>query len=132
MGVDPTVSQHEIWRFQPGEGPRRDLLRDCTTGCGTDGALHSTNYYLVTIQAGEAWPAGVADPVRPVLVVGNRAGEDQQTQLAVVYVHSPPHPHTQRTIAQVTTASVQLTAVISTVMVSQQSCLSTKLCPLQV
>ena len=31
-------------RFQPGEGegPRRGLLRDCTTGCGTDGALHST------------------------------------------------------------------------------------------
>ena len=29
-------------RFQPGEGPSRGLLSDCTTGCGTDGALHST------------------------------------------------------------------------------------------
>ena len=29
--------------FQSGEGPSRGLLRDCTTGCGTDGALHSTN-----------------------------------------------------------------------------------------
>ena len=29
-------------RFQPGEGPSRGLFRDCTTGCGTDGALHST------------------------------------------------------------------------------------------
>ena len=29
--------------FQPGEGPSRGLLRDCTTGCGTDGALHSTS-----------------------------------------------------------------------------------------
>ena len=28
--------------FQPGEGPSRGLLRDCTTGCGTDGALHSS------------------------------------------------------------------------------------------
>ena len=32
-------------RFQPGEGPSRGLLRDCTTGCGTDGALHSTNLH---------------------------------------------------------------------------------------
>ena len=30
-------------QFQPGEGPSRGLLCDCTTGCGTDGALHSTN-----------------------------------------------------------------------------------------
>ena len=29
--------------FQPGEGPSRGLLRACTTGCGTDGALHSTS-----------------------------------------------------------------------------------------
>ena len=29
--------------FQPGEGPSRGLLRDCTTGCGTDGVLHSTS-----------------------------------------------------------------------------------------
>ena len=30
-------------RFQPGEGPSRGLLRDCTTGCGTDGSFYSTN-----------------------------------------------------------------------------------------
>ena len=28
---------------QPGEGPSRGLLRDCTSGCGTDGPLHSTS-----------------------------------------------------------------------------------------
>ena len=28
--------------FQPGEGPSRGLLRDCTTGCGTDGSFYST------------------------------------------------------------------------------------------
>ena len=33
--------------FQPGEGPSRGLLCDCTTGCGTDGALHSTNSILL-------------------------------------------------------------------------------------
>ena len=38
-------------RFQPGEGPRRGLLRDCTTGCGTDGALHSTKYDVVRCSA---------------------------------------------------------------------------------
>ena len=32
-------------RFQPGEGPSRGLLRDCTTGCGTDGSFYSTNSY---------------------------------------------------------------------------------------
>ena len=30
-------------RFQPGEGPSRGLLRDCTTGCGTDGSFYTTN-----------------------------------------------------------------------------------------
>ena len=30
-------------RFQPGEGPSRGLLRDCTTGCGTDGSFYSTS-----------------------------------------------------------------------------------------
>ena len=36
--------------FQPGEGPSRGLRRDCTTGCGTDGALHSTtDEYCSTI-----------------------------------------------------------------------------------
>ena len=35
-------------RFQPGEGPSRGLLRDCTTGCGTDGATHSTSPTLST------------------------------------------------------------------------------------
>ena len=30
-------------RFQPGEGPSRGLLRDCTTGCGTDGSICGTN-----------------------------------------------------------------------------------------
>ena len=30
-------------RFQPGEGPSRGLLRDCTTGCGTDGLFYSTS-----------------------------------------------------------------------------------------
>ena len=30
-------------RFQPGEGPSRGLLHDCTTGRGTDGTLHSTS-----------------------------------------------------------------------------------------
>ena len=34
--------------FQPGEGPSRGLLRDCTTGCGTDGALHSTIWNSIT------------------------------------------------------------------------------------
>ena len=29
-------------RFQPGEGPSRGLLRDCTTGCGTNGSFYST------------------------------------------------------------------------------------------
>ena len=38
-----------IRHFQPGEGTSRGLLRDCTTGCGTDGALHSIT--LSSIQA---------------------------------------------------------------------------------
>ena len=47
MGVDPTVShclkcESGSSRFQPGEGPSRGLLRNCTTGCGTDVALYST------------------------------------------------------------------------------------------
>ena len=29
-------------RFQPGEGPSRGLLRDCTSGCGTDGSICGT------------------------------------------------------------------------------------------
>ena len=29
--------------FQPGEGRSRGLLRDCTTGCGTDGSFYSTS-----------------------------------------------------------------------------------------
>ena len=29
--------------FQPGEGPSRGLLRDCTTGCGTDGSICGTS-----------------------------------------------------------------------------------------
>ena len=29
--------------FQPGEGPSRGLLRDCTTGCETDGSFYSTS-----------------------------------------------------------------------------------------
>ena len=33
-------------RFQPGEGPGRGLLRDCTTGCGTDASFYSTNNQL--------------------------------------------------------------------------------------
>ena len=32
-------------RFQSGEGPSRGLLRDCTTGCGTDGPFYSTRIY---------------------------------------------------------------------------------------
>ena len=32
-------------RFQPGEGPSRGLLRDCTTGCGTDGSICGTSLY---------------------------------------------------------------------------------------
>ena len=39
-------------RFQPGEGPSRGLLRDCTTGCGTDGALHSTTHGSIILEAG--------------------------------------------------------------------------------
>ena len=31
-------------------GPSRGLLRDCTTGCGTDGALHSTNCYVSAVR----------------------------------------------------------------------------------
>ena len=31
--------------------PHRGLLRDCTTGCGTDGALHSTNFDLIKLVA---------------------------------------------------------------------------------
>ena len=31
----------EFWTLLKGRS--RGLLRDCTTGCGTDGALHSTN-----------------------------------------------------------------------------------------
>ena len=34
---------HPIYPFQPGEGPSRGLLRDCTTGCGTDWSIYSTN-----------------------------------------------------------------------------------------
>ena len=30
-----------LWTL--GEGPSRGLLCDCTTGCGIDGALHSTS-----------------------------------------------------------------------------------------
>ena len=37
-------------RSQPGEGPSRGLLRDCTTGCGTDGALHSTSPQSTVLQ----------------------------------------------------------------------------------
>ena len=33
--------------FQPGEGPSRGLLRDCTTGCGTDGSFYSTKKELI-------------------------------------------------------------------------------------
>ena len=29
-------------RFQPGEVHSRGLLRDCTTGCGTDGSICGT------------------------------------------------------------------------------------------
>ena len=37
--IDPSVKL-----YNHGEGPGRGLLRDCTTGCETDGALHSTNH----------------------------------------------------------------------------------------
>ena len=30
-------------RFQPGEGPSRGLLCDCTTSCGTDGSIFGTS-----------------------------------------------------------------------------------------
>ena len=63
MGVDPTVSQHEIgsamqkWsRFQPGEGPSRGLLRDYEPSDGTfssttqypAGTLHNEDYALIS------------------------------------------------------------------------------------
>ena len=32
-------------RFQPGEGPSRGLLRDCTTGCGTDRSICGTTQH---------------------------------------------------------------------------------------
>ena len=53
--IDPSVPQPVVQsrrrpllgecssRFQPGEGPSRGLLRDCTTGCGTDGSICGTN-----------------------------------------------------------------------------------------
>merc|ERR1712079_495878 len=46
MGKAPTRGlkcENGSKRFQPGEGPSRGLLRDCTTGCGTDGSFYSTN-----------------------------------------------------------------------------------------
>ena len=30
-------------------GPSRGLLRDCTTGCGTDGSICGTSYLRLTI-----------------------------------------------------------------------------------
>ena len=43
--IGEVVQSRRIRRFQPGEGPSRGLLRDCATGCGTDGALDSTIIY---------------------------------------------------------------------------------------
>ena len=54
--------------FQPGEGPSRGLLRDYTTSCGTDGALHSTS--LVSVELGRDGGPGPRPPQpQPVLVV---------------------------------------------------------------
>ena len=41
MGIDPMVSRSEI-----GTPTQRGLLRDCTTGCGTDGSIFGTNNYV--------------------------------------------------------------------------------------
>ena len=38
------VVQSRRRRFQPGGGPSRGLLLDCTTGCGTDGSFYSTTH----------------------------------------------------------------------------------------
>ena len=46
-------------RFQPGKGPSRGLLRDCTTGCGTDGSFYSTNSvgYKIMLTTTPGYPA---------------------------------------------------------------------------
>ena len=38
LQTDPSVKL-----YNHGEGPSRGLLRDCTTGCGTDGSFYSTS-----------------------------------------------------------------------------------------
>ena len=40
--------------FQPGEGPSRGLLRDCTTGCGTDGLFYSISNNIMLRYAKQA------------------------------------------------------------------------------
>ena len=42
--------------FQPGEGPSRGLLRDCTAGCGTDGSFYSTKQ---EVHLGAVAPLGL-------------------------------------------------------------------------
>ena len=47
--------------------PSRGLLRDCTTGCGTDGALHSTNLELGVLHVlGDVLDHAQAAQVLPV------------------------------------------------------------------
>ena len=54
--------------------PSRGLLRDCTTGCGTDGALHSTN---LTAGHDQGLDDGV-DEVAEVLLVAEEDGEPER------------------------------------------------------
>ena len=47
-------------RFQPGEGSSRGLLRDWTTGCGTDGSFYSSSpdSYLWVQHYNQQWKWG--------------------------------------------------------------------------
>ena len=73
--------------MQPGEGPSRGLLRDCTTGCGTDEALHSSNL----------------DMDRDIQLLSGGGGQPQEADLeAVLHNILVLRPHDLRQLLDVT------------------------------